>query len=206
MKILAIDDDPVAQRVLEAALKLLGHEVSLGGDGAESWDWLQTNPVRVVVSDWQMPQMDGLELCRRIRAQRDRNYVYFILLTHHSATDENHQAALEAGVDDFLTKPINLRELHMRLHVAERMLDYTKQVRELESFLPICGYCKKIRDDQNYWQQIESYLHAHTGAVFSHGCCPDCFQSKMVPMLQASGVSDGEIQAMAPVVHRVEKR
>lgn len=205
MKILAIDDDPVAQLVLEAALKSLGHEVTLAADGVAAWHSLQSLPIRVVVSDWQMPQLDGLELCRRIRAQTGRDYVYFILLTQHSATDQNHQAALEAGVDDFLTKPIDLRELRLRLHVAQRILEYTRQVRELESILPICGYCKKIRDDQNYWQQIEGYLHARTGTVFSHGCCPDCFQSKMVPMLRSSGVGESEIRSMAPVVHRVDK-
>jgi sigma-B regulation protein RsbU (phosphoserine phosphatase) len=205
MRILAIDDDPVAQLVLEAALKALGHDVTMAADGIEAWERLQTPEVRVVVSDWQMPRLDGLELCRRVRGRVGRNYVYFILVTQHSATDENHQAALEAGVDDFLTKPINLRELRLRLHVAERILDYTKQVRELESILPICGYCKKIRDDQDYWQQIEGYLHARTGTVFSHGCCPDCFQSQMVPMLRASGIGESEIRAMAPVVHRVTK-
>jgi sigma-B regulation protein RsbU (phosphoserine phosphatase) len=205
MNILAIDDGPVAQLVLEAALKSLGHEVALAADGVDAWSRLQSRPVRVVVSDWQMPQLDGLDLCRRIRARSGRDYVYFILLTQHSATDENHQVALEAGVDDFLTKPINLRELRLRLHVAERILEYTKQVRELESILPICGYCKRIRDDKDYWQQIEGYLHARTGTMFSHGCCPDCFESKMVPMLQAGGVSESEIRAMAPVVRRVSK-
>lgn len=204
MKILAIDDDPVAQLVLEAALKSFGHEVTLAADGVEAWALLQGQPFRAVVSDWRMPQLDGLELCRRVRLKVGRDYVYFILLTQHSASDENHQAALEAGVDDFLTKPIDLRELRLRLHVAERILSYTKQVRDLESILPICGYCKKIRDDQDYWQQIESYLHARTGTVFSHGCCPDCFEKQMVPMLRAGGVAESEIRAMAPVVHRVQ--
>lgn len=204
MKILAIDDDPVAQLVLEAALKSFGHEVVLAVDGAEAWAKLQATSVPVVVSDWQLPRLDGLELCRRIRARGGRDYVYFILLTQHSATDENQQSALEAGVDDFLTKPIDLRDLRMRLRVAGRILDYSKQLRELEAILPICGYCKKIRDDQDYWQQIEKYLHERTGTVFSHGCCPDCFETKMVPMLQASGVPDSEIRALAPVVRRVK--
>ena len=72
MKILAIDDDPVAQLVLEASLKSLGHEVTLANHGVEAWEKLQVQPVRVVVSDWQMPQMDGLELCRRIRGRQGR--------------------------------------------------------------------------------------------------------------------------------------
>ncbi|MEO7414530.1 MAG: response regulator [Opitutaceae bacterium] len=187
MNILAVEDDPVAQLVLEAALKSLGHSVTLVSDGESAWDELRVRPARIVVSDWRMPRVDGLELCRRVRAQ-EGDYVYFILLTNLSATEENQEAALLAGVDDFLMKPVDVRELKTRLHVATRILNYATQVKELESFLPICGYCKKIRDDQNYWQQIEHYLHERTGAAFSHGVCPDCYQGQVVPMLRAAGI------------------
>ena len=64
----------------------------------------------------------------------------------------------------------------MRLRVAERILQFTTEVRQLESFLPICGYCKKIRDDSNYWQQIESYFKQKQGTQFSHSVCPDCME------------------------------
>lgn len=187
MKILAVEDDPVALMVLEAALKSLGHEAVLASDGEAAWRALSDPELRTVVSDWRLPSLDGLELCRRIR-QRGGDYVCFILLTQLSATDENVDAALAAGVDDFLTKPVNVRELKVRLHVAQRLSGLTTEVRQLEAILPICGYCKKIRDDRNYWQQLESYLHAHTGAAFSHGVCPDCHQRHVVPMLRAAGV------------------
>ena len=101
----------------------------------------------MVVSDWSMPQMDGLELCRRIRKAAGPDYTYFILLTARDASGENQQAAADAGVDDFLTKPLNFDELWNRLRVAERILRYATQVRQLEEMLPICSYCKKIRDD-----------------------------------------------------------
>lgn len=202
MNILTVEDDPVAQLVLEAALKSLGHTVTLAGDGEAAWQELQARPVRVVVSDWRMPRLDGLELCRRIRA-RGGDYVYFILLTNLSASEENQEAALQAGVDDFLMKPVDVRELKMRLHVAARILSYATQVQELQSFLPICGYCKKIRDDQNYWQQIEQYLHERTGAAFSHGVCPDCYQQQVVPMLRAAGIDPPANPPSAPVVRKV---
>jgi hypothetical protein len=64
--------------------------------------------------------------------------------------------------------------ISMRLCVAERILEYSRQIRLLKELLPICMYCKKIRDDGNYWEQIESYIHAHTGSHFSHGICPEC--------------------------------
>jgi len=187
MKVLIAEDDPIASRVLEAALRKLGHEPLLAEDGESAWELLQKEPVRTVVSDWKMPRLDGLELCKRIRA-RSGEYVYFILLTQMKATDNNLTAATEAGVDDFLAKPVDPGQLWMRLRVAERILQFTTEVRQLESFLPICGYCKKVRDDKNYWQQIEHYMNTHAGTNFSHGVCPDCYDRVLVPQMLAAGV------------------
>jgi len=184
VKILAVEDDKVARAVMRRALARLGHEVVMAADGEEAWALLQEEPVRVVVSDWTMPRMDGLELCRRVRAQTGKQYVYFILLTGHDATEENQRAAADAGADDFLMKPLNVTQLWTRLRVAERILRYTTQVRQLEELLPICAYCKKIRDDQNYWQQMESYINERTGSDFSHSICPDCYQRVIVPEME----------------------
>jgi sigma-B regulation protein RsbU (phosphoserine phosphatase) len=137
-----------------------------------------------VVSDWAMPQMDGLELCRKIRASVGAEYTYFILLTGRDASGENQQTAADAGVDDFLTKPLNFDELWNRLRVAERILRYATQVRQLEEMMPICSYCKKIRDDKNYWQQIEGYINERTGSEFSHSVCPDCYQRVVIPEIE----------------------
>src|ERR1700679_1640908 len=163
MKVLAIEDDNVSMAILRRALERLGHTVIAARDGEEGWSaWLREK-TRVVVCDWQMPKLDGLRLCRRFRAQEGRDYVYFILLTAAGATAQNRRAAAEAGVDDFLTKPIDMSRLWMRLRVAERILKFTTQVHRLEEMMPMCSYCKKIRDDQNYWQQIESYINERTG-------------------------------------------
>lgn len=180
VKILAVEDDAVARAVLRQALRRLGHESVEAADGEAAWELLQTEPVRVVVSDWMMPRMDGLDLCRQIRARAGRDYIYFILLTSRDATEENQMVATDAGVDDFLTKPLDLTELWTRLRVAERILKYTTQVRQLEEMLPICSYCKKIRDDQNYWQQLEGYISERTGSDFSHSVCPDCYQRVVI--------------------------
>jgi DNA-binding response OmpR family regulator len=144
--------------------------------------------VRVVVSDWQMPRVDGLELCRRLRA-RGGDYLYFILLTQMASNAKNLAEATEAGVDDFLGKPIDPGQLWMRLRVAERILGFTTEVKQLESFLPICGYCKNVRDDKNYWQRIEQYVSTRTGTSFSHGVCPDCYDRVLVPQMQALGIT-----------------
>lgn len=184
MRILAAEDDPVARAILRRALLRLGHDVVEAGDGEIAWGKLQDDPVRVVVSDWQMPRLDGLDFCRRIRARVGGEYVYFILLTSNDATDGNQQAAADAGVDDFLTKPLDLTQLWTRLRVAERILRYTTQVRMLEELLPICTYCKKIRDDQNYWEQMEGYINKRTGSEFSHSICPDCYTRVVIPELE----------------------
>ena len=171
--------------MLRQALRRLGHEVVEAEDGAAAWELLQKNDeVRVVVSDWMMPNADGLDLCRRIRSRTEAEYVYFILLTSRDATQDNQTTAADAGVDDFLTKPLDLPELWTRLRVAERILRYTRQVRQLEELLPICSYCKKIRDDQNYWQQIEGYISERTGSDFSHSVCPDCYTTVLLPELE----------------------
>ncbi len=184
VKILAVEDDAVARAVLRQALRRLGHEVVEAGDGEAAWAVFQTEPVRVVVSDWMMPRADGLDLCQRIRKRAGAEYIYFILLTSRDATAENQTAAADAGVDDFLTKPLDLPELWTRLRVAERILRYTTQVRQLEEMLPICSYCKKIRDDQNYWQQLEGYISERTGSDFSHSICPDCHTRVILPQLE----------------------
>ncbi len=184
MKILTVEDDAVARAVLRQALRRLGHESVEAADGEAAWELLQTEPVRVIVSDWMMPRTDGLDLCRRVRARAGTDYIYVILLTSRDATEEHQMAATDAGVDDFLTKPLDLAELWTRLRVAERILKYTTQVRQLEEMLPICSYCKKIRDDQNYWQQLEGYISERTGSDFSHSVCPDCYQRVVLPELE----------------------
>lgn len=184
MKILVIEDDAVARAILRQALLRLGHEVVEADDGETGWALLQREPVRVIVSDWMMPKLDGLELCKRLRARGQAEYVYFILLTANTADATNRSAAADAGVDDFLAKPMNFEELWTRLRVAERILSYATQVRQLEQLLPICSYCKKIRDDKNYWQQMEGYINERTGSEFSHSVCPDCYQRVVVPELE----------------------
>ncbi len=179
MKILIAEDDPVASKILRISLEQGGHEVLVVSDGAAAWEKFLETTVQVVVSDWMMPEMDGLQLCRRIRERMDRDYTYFILLTANHARRENLSQAMEAGIDDFLQKPLDREAIWMRLRVAERILGFTRQIRQLGELLPICSFCKKIRDDGTYWKQFECYIQEHTGANFSHGICPDCFEGQM---------------------------
>jgi phosphoserine phosphatase RsbU/P len=179
MKILIAEDDPVASKILRMTLEQVGHEVIVVANGADAWKRFLEEPVRLVVSDWMMPELDGLQLCRRIREQLEGDYTYFILLTANHAGRENLALAMEAGIDDFLQKPIDREAVWMRLRVAERILGFTRQIRQLGELLPICAFCKKIRDDGAYWKQFEAYIHEHTGSQFSHGVCPQCFEDQM---------------------------
>ena len=187
MKILIVEDDPIAGAVLEASLKALGHEVTMATDGQDGWARFTGSPHRLVISDWMMPGFDGLELCRRIRGQGG-DYTYLILLSNLATTAENLDQAMAAGADDFLAKPVKPAELRARLHVAERILNYATQVRQLQQIIPICGYCRKMRDDRNYWSQVEEYIGKQTGSEFSHGVCPECYERVLVPEMRKMGV------------------
>ncbi len=169
--------------VLAATLKGLGHEVRLAANGTEAWDaWLIAQS-RVIISDWQMPELDGLDLCRRIRARRTERYTYFILLTGRTGR-ESFLAAMDAGVDDFLTKPVNHEELAARLQVASRILGLREEMHALQGLLPICAYCKRIRDDAGRYSSLERYVEQRSGAAFSHGICPDCYKKHVEPQLE----------------------
>lgn len=185
MNVLAVEDDPVARRVLRQALEELGHVAIKAADEEAALDVLAREPVRVVVSDWLMPRRDGLQWCEAIRARPSDDYVYFIVLASQSATLENQRAAGDAGVDDFLSKPLDVNELWMRLRVAELILAYATQKIYLEKFIPVCSCCKKVRGDQNYWQQIESYINKRTGTDISHLVCPECYKRVVIPELES---------------------
>lgn len=189
MKILIAEDDPVSVKILQITLEHYGHQVVVTGSGEEAWESFDREPVRVVLSDWMMPQMDGLELCQKIRGRLRTDYTYFILLTAINTSRDNLRQAMDAGVDDFLKKPLDREAVMMRLRVAERILEFTSQIRMLKDLLPICMFCKRIRDDQDYWQQVESYIHTHTGSNFSHGICPECFSKQMRGLPPRTGLT-----------------
>jgi phosphoserine phosphatase RsbU/P len=185
MKILIAEDDPVTVQILRFTLLHYGHEVVSATNGSEAWEKFDADPVRVIVSDWMMPGIDGLDLCRKVRDRPKTDYTYFILLTAVNTGREDLRHAMDAGIDDFLTKPLDREAILMRLRVAERILEYTTQIRQLKELIPICMYCKRIRDDTNYWDQLETYIHNHTGSNFSHGICPECFASQLDTLTRA---------------------
>jgi len=184
MRILIADDDRVARLLLKTTLESFGHEVIEAGDGAEAWSRYKEEAVRLLVSDWMMPGLNGLELCRAVRNHGRTPYTYIIMLTVLGGKGSYLQA-MDAGADDFIRKPLDSDELAARVRVAERILGLHTEVRQLEALLPICSYCKKIRDERNSWHAIETYVQQRTDTSFSHGICPECYETQIEPQLRS---------------------
>jgi DNA-binding response OmpR family regulator len=182
MHILIAEDEGVSRVVLGTKLRELGHEVLEARDGTEAWNVFQEEHPRIIITDWMMPGLDGGELCQRVRAGVDQPYTYIIVLTSLSGKG-SFLEAMDAGADDFLTKPVDMDELTARLRVAERVLALQTEVKLMQRLLPICMYCGKIRDkeadwqDQGSWQDLESYVAEKTDVQFSHGVCKECYES-----------------------------
>ena len=198
MKILIAEDDEVSRRILQLTLASWGHEVITTRDGAEAWSILAREAAPpLAILDWMMPQMDGLEVCRRVRQRQPAVPIYLILLTAKGGKTDIVQG-LNAGANDYVIKPFDRDELRARVQVganvvelqqslAERVLELEAalmQVKQLQGILPICSYCKHVRNDQNYWQQVESYVSEHSAAKFSHSIYPTCYEAVVKPQLE----------------------
>jgi len=174
MKVLIAEDDRASSMLLRRLLEELGHEVVAVTNGADAIEQLtRKDDLQVVVSDWLMPVMDGLELCERIRARERARYVYVLIVTARRGK-KRYLEALEAGADDFIFKPIDAEELGARLRVAERILGLQAQMKQLQGLLSICAYCKNIREDEDTWVPIEQFVSQRAHTMFSHGICPSC--------------------------------
>jgi sigma-B regulation protein RsbU (phosphoserine phosphatase) len=198
MRILIADDDPIERRLLESLLTKWGYQVLPSADGAHACKVLiGADSPPIAILDWMMPEMTGIDVCRRVRETGAPIQRYLLLLTSKDRTEDT-VAALNAGADDYITKPFEPQELRARVEVGQRfVMLQTKladrvteleralaHVTRLQGLLPICTYCKKIRNDGNYWQQVESYLGEHSGARFSHGICPDCHSTHIKPAIE----------------------
>lgn len=188
-RVLIAEDDFVSARLLGALVQRLGYEAVTARDGDEAWELFNAAPTRLIVSDWMMPGTDGLAFCEKVRAQPGVPYTYFILLTTNQTTPENYALATGAGVDDFLTKPVDRHALQMRLRVAERILQFTAEIRQLKELIPMCVYCRKVRDEEDYWEQVETYIQKETGSRFSHGACPECCEKEMAAFTGETAVA-----------------
>ena len=187
MRILVADDDPVLRHAVKAHLQRWAFDVVECGDGAQAWQLMQTSPAPIAVIDWEMPGLDGPTLCQELRVTPALAATYVILLTGKEAR-QDVISGLESGADDYIKKPVDWDEFRARVHIGYRTVGLQQalaarvtelqgalaNVRKLSGLLPICAYCKRIRNDKDYWQQIESFVGEHSDAQFSHSICPPC--------------------------------
>lgn len=184
--ILIIDDDPNLSRTLADILRHKGYEAVSAANGTDALTLLRKNPVNLALIDIGLPDISGVELLKRIKA--DYPSTEAIILTGNASLDSAIEAA-NRGAFSYLVKPYDIEQLmlNIRRAIEKRQVEEDRErlilelraalakVKQLEGIIPICSYCKKIRDDQESWQQLESYISEHSEALFSHGICPECF-------------------------------
>lgn len=200
-KILVVDDIKKNIQVLGNVLGKEGYAVSYATEGSKAIEMTLNETFSLILLDVMMPEMDGFEVCRQLKDNEQTRDIPILFLTARSE-QEDILHGFQQGAVDYLTKPFNTAELlarvktHMALSkaqtiISQRNTELEKKNRELEKlleenrkvlseikilkgFLPICSHCKKIRDDQGYWTQLEEYISQHSEAQFSHGLCLDC--------------------------------
>jgi two-component system cell cycle response regulator len=182
MRVLIAEDDAVSRLILKRAVETLGHECLVATDGTEAWELFRANDVDVVISDWMMPGLDGLELCRRIREQPGSVYTYFVLLTALSER-RDFLTGMQAGADDYLTKPLDRDELSVRLLAADRITSLHRRLAEQNAELerlnrmvaesartdPLTGLGNRLRlrEDLDALQaRVERYGHSYALVLY----------------------------------------
>lgn len=205
-RILAVDDEPINIQVIKAALKE-EYDFLTAMNGHDAVALLEQYKPDLILLDVLMPDLNGFEVCSIIKA--DERYADIpILFMTALDSHEGELQGLKLGAVDYLTKPVNIELLKVRVrnHLAlkerndlireqrdllarqkEQLEAALAQVKQLEGIIPICSYCKKIRDDHQSWHQLEDYISEHSEALFSHGICPECYAEQM-------GIANGSLK------------
>jgi len=193
MKVLIADDDPTSLRLLQATISAWGHEAIAANNGNDAWQALRSpDAPKLAVLDWMMPGIDGVEVCKRLREQVTSEPAYVILLSSRNTTADI-VSGLQHGANDYVVKPFDRDELRARFNVGCQVVklqealshrvreleEASAQINQLRTLLPICCSCKKIRDDQDCWHQLEAYFMDHSEIRFSHDLCPVCLDREI---------------------------
>ena len=192
--VLIVDDISENLQVLGNLLRDLDCRIAFATGGKQALGMLDELTPDLILLDILMPDMNGLDVCKQLKASESTKSIPVIFLT---AKDDQQDVVqgLRAGAVDYVTKPFNADELRARVsthlelklfrdkqaRLIEELRQALDEVKNLSGLLPICSYCKKIRDDDGYWQKVEQYLSAHSKAQFSHSICPECLEKHFPP-------------------------
>ena len=187
MKILVADDDPTLRMIVKGGLRAGGHEVVACETGAEALEELKTTHYPIVITDWMMPGLDGLQLTHLIRHTPREQYTYVIMLTGKTKR-EDYYKALKTGVDAFLPKPLDGPMLEAQVAIGVRIVGLQEHAQRLESIMTVCSHCKRVKDKGN-WIDLERFVAEAFKVKPSHGYCPQCFEEKVVPEMRKLGIS-----------------
>lgn len=190
--VLYVEDESTTRETVSVMLERQLKTVYQAADGKEGLSVFKARRPEVVITDIRMPVMSGLDMAREIRALAPKTHI--IVTTAHNDT-EFFLDAIDIGIDQYVLKPVGRDQLFAAIRKCQEILGLERTIRfkdaeqkrlikelqravasikTLSGLIPICASCKKIRDDQGYWNQLEAYISEHSGAEFSHGICPDC--------------------------------
>jgi len=192
MRVLVVDDEAELRGWLAIHLTTWGHEPVPAAGGREALALLGGESFPLVITDWVMPEMDGLALVRAIRARPPSPVHTYVLMATARSGRASYLEALDAGADDFIQKPIDADVLVARIRVVERWQAVQRELAQLRGLLPICSYCKNIRDERESWKRVEEYVVTHSDAQFTHTICPDCVERYLKPQMAALFPGRGE--------------
>ncbi|MEM7588439.1 MAG: response regulator, partial [Acidobacteriota bacterium] len=189
-RILVVDDEPVNRQVLRGYLAIEHYQVTLASGGDQALRLLEEQSFDLMLLDVMMPRVSGYEVCKALRSSHRLAELPVIFLTARSQ-DSDAVTGMSLGANDYLTKPISKDHLlarvrsHLELlrfhrNLEQRVAEKMAEVKVLEGLLPICAGCKKIRDREDEWHSLETYIASHSEAEFSHGLCPDCVKKYQV--------------------------
>jgi len=195
-EILVVDDMPANVQVISLILKTKGYKVTVATSGKLALKSVQDNPPDLILLDINMPEIDGYEVCKRLKADEALKDIPVIFITGITDTDDMVKA-FSMGAVDYIAKPFQVEEVyarvktHLRLRKLQTELSNSvselqkalADIRTLRGIIPICANCKNIRDDAGAWQEVENYVKEHSEVEFSHSLCPACAQ-KLYPDIE----------------------
>ncbi|MBN2103783.1 response regulator [bacterium] len=214
-RILIVDDEPENLKSIVQFIEIseLPYEIYQAVNGETALEIAQVKLPDLVISDWNMPHVDGLELIKNLKANESTREIPVIMFTGVMTTSEHLELALEAGAVDYIRKPLDPIELLARIRTVLQLSESFKKVKEqkqqlqdqnqllekkqtelqqaleniktLRGLIPICVHCKKVRDDEGFWKQVETYVSEHSLATFSHGLCPACMKEHYPDIYQS---------------------